>query len=171
MTIRVWHLGLPLLLILVAGAFYVTHGTAHSVATTTTPATGASRSGTTSAATDQGSSDVSAAEGNVRVLGLSIESYAADNTPGGRNDPDGNHSDSGYTGMTIAILRREYDQGTPAYDWVNPTDSGYPAGIARVAPTKRNYCAVSKVGSVYAWQLGPKGVIKASTNPASVCRA
>ena len=168
MTIRVWHLGMPLLLILAGAAFYVTHGTTNSVATTTT--TGARRPGAMSAATIQPGA-LSAAQANVSTLGVSIESYVEDNTPGGRNDPDGNHSDSGYTGMTIAILRSLYDQATPSYDWVNPTDAGFPAGIAHVAPTERTYCAISKVGNVYGWQFGPKGAIKTSTNPASVCRA
>jgi hypothetical protein len=171
MIVRVWHLGLVLLLIVLVGGFYVTHGTAPSVATTTPPATDASRTSTTSAAAGQGSLDAQAAEANVRTLIPSIESYAADNTPGNPNDPNRNHSDRGYTGMTIAIVRRTYDQATPSYDWVNPSDSGYPAGTAHVAPTKRNYCSISKVGRVYAWQLGPRGVIKTSTSAASVCRA
>jgi hypothetical protein len=171
MVIRVWHLGVLLLLIVVAGGFYVMHGTAPSAATTTPPATDASRTGTTSAAAGQGSFDAQSAEGNVRTLIPSIEAYAYDNTPGGRNDPDRNHSDRGYTGMTIAIVRSHYDQATPSYDWVNPSDSGFPAGVARVAPTKRDYCAISKVGRVYAWRLGPEGLIKTSTSASSVCRA
>ena len=154
MTIRVWHLGLSLLLILAVGGFYVTHQT--SVPATTTP--------------PASSSDASNAEANVRSLGTSIASYAADNTPGGKNDPNANHSDSGYTGMTIALVR-VYDQAIPSYDWVNPTDSGYPAGVTAVTPTQTTYCAISKVGSTYAWQLGPTGTIRSSTSPASVCHA
>jgi hypothetical protein len=157
MVVRVWHLGLLLFLVVLLGGYYVTHGS--------TP------SGAAGGGADQGSTDVMNAEANLRSLAVSIESYVADNTPHGRNDPDRNHSDSGYTGMTIAIVRNQYDKAIPSFDWVDPSDPGYPAGVARVTPTKSSFCAISKSGSVYAWQLGPKGAIKTSTNVALVCRS
>src|SRR3989440_10687877 len=54
----------------------------------------------------------SAAQANVRSLLPSVESYNADNNPGSTNDPDAATSttDSGYAGMTIALLKTNYDQ-------------------------------------------------------------
>jgi hypothetical protein len=185
MTIRVWHLGLPLLLLLVGGAFYVTHGTSEPVAapatvaqaavTTTTPApaepaTARGASSSASTATGQYAADATHATDTIRVLRVDIDSYAGDNVPGGRSDPDGSHSDSGYAGMTIAILHSVYDQSIPVDTWVNPSDPGYPAGIASVATTKNTYCAVSKSGSVYAWEIAPSGITGWSTSLESVCR-
>ena len=155
MIVRVWHLGLLGLLVVLLGGFYVTHGSSPSAAT--------------GAGTGQGSTDVMNAEANLRSLVPSIESYAPDNIPHGPNDPNSNHTDSGYTGMTIAILRSLYDKAIPDSDWVNPTDAGFPAGIVRVVPSEHTFCGISKWGSVYAWQLGPKGAVKTSTSTALVC--
>ena len=60
-----------------------------------------------------------AAAANVRSLIPSVESYNADNVPAGTNDPDASTTDSGYTGMTIALLQSNYDQAIPATDFVN----------------------------------------------------
>src|SRR5436853_4525738 len=65
----------------------------------------------------------SAAQANVRAVLPDIESYNADNTVGNTtNDPDGatdtTHSDSGYQGMTAALLKTGYDQAFPAGVWI-----------------------------------------------------
>lgn len=125
-----------------------------------------------------------AAVARVRSLFPAIESYKIDNTPGGQNDPDAQlggpiapnafTTDSGYTGMTVNLLRNNYDNEIPGTDWVNPTDSGYPIGVARVYPNATHYCAISQVGDWYAWTLGPTpgptGLINGSQDPAAVCR-
>jgi prepilin-type N-terminal cleavage/methylation domain-containing protein len=127
----------------------------------------------------------SAAQANIRAVLPDVESYNADNVPGGKNDPNGSSTptngvaagavdttDSGYDGMTSAILRAQYDQAFPSQVWVAPGDSGvtgYPSGIAAVTPGAKNYCIVSQNGNWYAWKLGPGGTISVSTSVAAVC--
>src|SRR2546423_1769927 len=65
----------------------------------------------------------SAAQANVRAVIPDIESYNADNTVGNTtNDPDGatdtTHVDSGYQGMTAALLKTGYDQAFPSAVWI-----------------------------------------------------
>ena len=155
MVVRVWHLGVVVLLALLFVGYSITHGSSPSAATTDSTA-------------PQGEAGQNA-EANVRSLIPSIESYNADNTPGGKNDPNADHSDKGYTGMTIALLKSHYDQAIPAGDYVNPTDAGFPAGIVKVTPSNTAYCAVSEVDGVFAWKLNPSGVVKTSTTPSAVC--
>ena len=52
---------------------------------------------------------------NVRTSIASIEPYKADNVPHGHYDPDRATSttDSGYSGMTIALLGHNYDMNLP----------------------------------------------------------
>src|SRR5947209_12582868 len=59
--------------------------------------------------------DKSAAEANVRAVLPDVESYNADNVPGGTSDPDAATStaDSGYQGITAAELKTSYDQAFP----------------------------------------------------------
>jgi len=110
------------------------------------------------------------AEAHVRTLTVSIDSYNADNVPGGKNDPNTDPKDSGYTGMTITIIRTKYDAATATTGvWVNPSDPGFPAGVVKVTPTKTTFCAVSMVDTTYAWKLGPNGAVKTSTTPSAVC--
>src|SRR5258705_13060185 len=62
----------------------------------------------------------SAAQANIRAVLPDVESYNADNVPAGTSDPNmtgapglvnaADATDSGYTGMTVAILRAAYDQ-------------------------------------------------------------
>ncbi|HZS24428.1 MAG TPA: prepilin-type N-terminal cleavage/methylation domain-containing protein [Gaiellaceae bacterium] len=121
----------------------------------------------------------SAAQANVRAVLPDIESYNADNTPGNTtNDPDGatdtTHSDSGYTGMTAALLKSNYDQAFPASLWImGSTDvngAAAPTGTAWTgSPTQTNYCVVAQNGSWYAWKLGPGGTIKVDTTLTNVC--
>jgi hypothetical protein len=150
MVVRVWHLGVLVLLVLLMLGYYVTQG---------------------SSGAGGGQAQATATVGaNIRTLEPSIASYNTDNVPDGKNDPNADKKDSGYTGMTIAILRSKYDQAiSTTEDWVNPTDPGFPAGVVKVTPSKTTYCAVSMVDSVYAWQLGHDGVIKTSTTPSAVC--
>jgi type IV pilus assembly protein PilA len=127
----------------------------------------------------------SAAQANIRAVLPDVESYNADNEPGGKNDPNGSSTptngvaagavdttDSGYNGMTSAILRAQYDQAFPSQVWVAPGDSGvtgYPSGIATVTAGAKNYCIVSQNGNWYAWKLGPGGAISVSSSAAAVC--
>src|SRR4051795_2200641 len=66
--------------------------------------------------------DKSAAQANVRAVLPDVESYNADNTvgAGAGTDPDFATStlDSGYQGMTSALLKTKYDQAFPASVWV-----------------------------------------------------
>jgi type IV pilus assembly protein PilA len=123
----------------------------------------------------------SAAQANVRAVLPDIESYNADNTVGNTtNDPDGatdtTHSDSGYQGMTAALLKSTYDQAFPAGVWIiGATDVGGAAaptgtGItANGALSATNYCVVAQNGSWFAWKLGPGGTIKVDTVANSIC--
>jgi prepilin-type N-terminal cleavage/methylation domain-containing protein len=123
-----------------------------------------------------------AAQANVRAVLPDVEAYNTDNVPSGTNDPDttgapgviaaaANSTDSGYSGMTVAILKAAYDQAFPSGVWVNTTDTGpvLPTGVTGVTATATNYCIVSQQGNWYAWKLGADGILKASSDPAAVC--
>ena len=116
----------------------------------------------------------SAAQANVRAVLPDVESYNADNTPGSTTDPDASTTDSGYQGMTAAILKTKYDQAFPSSVFVFPGDAtatGAPtgAGITAVGTTATDYCVVATNGSWYAWKLGPGGQILVSTTLDHVC--
>ena len=126
----------------------------------------------------------SAAQANVRAVLPDVESYNADNVPSGTSDPNAtgapgvvpaaaSSTDSGYTGMTVAILKAAYDQAFPTGVWVNTTDvsPAEPSGITvtNATATATNYCIVSQNGSWYAWKLGPGGLIKVDNVLANVC--
>ena len=120
----------------------------------------------------------SAAQANVRAVLPDVESYNADNVPGGTSDPDAATSttDNGYQGMTAAELKTAYDQAFPPAVWiigsvdVNGTAAPTGAGITAVgAPTATNYCIVSQNGSWYAWKHGPGGQIQVDNVLANVC--
>ena len=116
----------------------------------------------------------SAAQANVRAVLPDVESYNADNAPGSTNDPDGSTTDTGYQGMTAAILKAKYDQAFPTTVWAFPGDAsttGAPAGagITAVGTGATDYCVVSQNGSWYAWKLGPGGQIKVDNVLANVC--
>jgi type IV pilus assembly protein PilA len=113
----------------------------------------------------------SAAQANVRAVLPDIESY---------NDPDGatdtTHSDSGYQGMTAALLKSNYDQAFPSGVWIigsndvggatPPTGTGI---TANGALSTTNYCVVAQNGSWYAWKHGPGGTISVSTDANTIC--
>jgi type IV pilus assembly protein PilA len=123
--------------------------------------------------------DRSAAQANVRAVLPDIESYNADNVPGGTNDPDAVTTDSGYTGMTAAALKAKYDAAFPTSVWVDKADANFPVDANVVAnaitptntPAPGNYCVVSQSGNFYAWKLGPSGTIKVDTDTTKVCKS
>ncbi|MGZ8715623.1 MAG: prepilin-type N-terminal cleavage/methylation domain-containing protein, partial [Gaiellaceae bacterium] len=103
----------------------------------------------------------SAAQANIRAVLPDVESYNADNQPAGLADPNklgapgvvaGNEdaTDSGYTGMTVAIIKAAYDQAFPTGVWVNTlaadaaAGATLPVGVVPVAATATNYCIVSQ---------------------------
>ncbi|MCW2975079.1 MAG: type pilin PilA [Actinomycetia bacterium] len=117
--------------------------------------------------------DKSAAQANVRAVLPDIESYNADNVPGGTNDPNASVSatDSGYHGMTVTLLKT-YDQAFPSTVFVDKAEAGYPSTLATVGttPSTSSYCVVSQSGNWYAWKLGPGGIISASSDATKVCQ-
>ncbi len=125
--------------------------------------------------------DKSAAQANVRAVLPDVESYNADNVPGGANDPNktgapglgsatASTTDSGYAGMSKSILTAAYDQAFPASVWVAPTDTAFPAGVTGVTPAApATYCVVAQSGNWYAYKLGPAGQIKTSSTASTVC--
>ena len=125
--------------------------------------------------------DKSAAQANVRAVLPDVESYNADNVPGGTNDPNktgapgvvaanASATDAGYAGMTKAILTAAYDQAFPTTVWVAPTDASVPAGVTIPAPASpATYCVVGQSGNWYGYKLGPAGLIKVVSDPATVC--
>jgi type IV pilus assembly protein PilA len=125
----------------------------------------------------------SAAQANVRAVLPDIESYNADNTVGAAvgTDPDASNSDSGYQGMTAALLKSKYDQAFPPAVWITTTgavDGTLPTGAAMpaftaagatAAPGITTYCVAAQNGNYYAWKLGPGGIIQVTTALATVC--
>jgi type IV pilus assembly protein PilA len=116
----------------------------------------------------------SAAQANVRAVLPDIESYNADNNVGSTSDPDASATDSGYQGMTAALLKSKYDQAFPAAVFTFPGDAattGAPAGagITAVGTTPTDYCVVSQNGSWYAWKHGPGGTILVGQTLANIC--
>ena len=120
----------------------------------------------------------SAAQANVRAVLPDVESYNADNVPGGTSDPDAavSTSDNGYQGMTAAELKTSYDQAFPSAVWivgsadVNGVAAPTGAGITAVgAPTATNYCIISQNGSWYGYKVGPGGLIKVTNVLANIC--
>jgi type IV pilus assembly protein PilA len=126
--------------------------------------------------------DKSAAQANVRAVLPDVESYNADNVPGGANDPNktgapglgsatASTTDSGYTGMSKSILTAAYDQAFPSTVWVNPTDTGFPASVTGVVPASpATYCVLAQSGNWYAWKLGPGGAIQTTSTAANACK-
>ena len=189
MTARLWRLGLLLLAVLLAGAFLLGRSTALSHASGVPAverpydfAQGQAEE-LVIARSDRGSQRLTAratATSHVRWAIPDVELYNADNVPGSlHDDPDAvsvgpvgrdlGIDDSGYTGMTVALLRRIYDWGFPQLTWVDPTDPGYPTGVAGVTPTATHYCVIAHSGDWYAWKLGPGGSILVSRSSATVC--
>jgi prepilin-type N-terminal cleavage/methylation domain-containing protein len=127
--------------------------------------------------------DKSAAQANVRAVLPDVESYNADNVPGGANDPNklgapglggatASATDNGYTGMSKSILTAAYDQAFPSSVWVAPTDTGFPAAVTTtVTPAApATYCVLAQSGNWYAWKLGPGGTIQTTSDPTLACK-
>jgi len=98
----------------------------------------------------------SAAQSDVRALVPSVESFNSDNN-GTAGDVDAQASTSGYDGMTLALLKSQYDQSidtssTSPYV-VNPTGFS-PTGSASV-----DYCITATIGGWTAFKHGPAGAI------------
>jgi type IV pilus assembly protein PilA len=114
--------------------------------------------------------DKSAAQANIRAVLPDVESYNADNVPNGPNDPDAVTTNTGYQGMTVAILKAKYDQAFPSNVYVDKAEGGYPALVTTgTTPGTTTYCVVSQSGNWYAWKLGPGGLIRTSSTVADVC--
>jgi prepilin-type N-terminal cleavage/methylation domain-containing protein len=126
--------------------------------------------------------DKSAAQANVRAVLPDVESYNADNVPGGTNDPNktgapglgtatASITDSGYAGMSKSILTAAYDQAFPSSVWVAPTDTAFPTGVVGIAPAApATYCVVAQSGNWYAWKLGPGGAIQTTSTASLACK-
>jgi type IV pilus assembly protein PilA len=123
----------------------------------------------------------SAAQANIRAVLPDVESYNADNVPAGTADPDmagangnlGQHTDNGYSGMTVAIIKAAYDQAFPTGVWVNSatvdtTAPALPSGVTAVTATATNYCIISQNGNWLAWKKGPGGILSVTADPALV---
>jgi type IV pilus assembly protein PilA len=114
----------------------------------------------------------SAAQSDVRALIPSVESFNSDNT-GTAGDVDTNASTSGYDGMTLTLLKSQYDQSIDASPSttpyvVNPT--GFTPGTGLTAAT--DYCVTATIGGWTAYKHGPAGpisVVKQSAFTASSC--
>jgi prepilin-type N-terminal cleavage/methylation domain-containing protein len=113
----------------------------------------------------------SAAQSDVRALIPSVESFNSDNT-GTAGDVDTNASTSGYDGMTLTLLKSQYDQsidnGSTSPYVVNPT--GFTPGTGLTAAT--DYCVTATIGGWTAFKHGPAGPIsvkKATDFTASSC--
>jgi type IV pilus assembly protein PilA len=98
-----------------------------------------------------------AAQADVRALIPSVESWNQDNN-GTAGDIDASASTSGYQGMTLALLKSNYDQSidtsasTPFV--LNPT--GFTGSAT-------DYCITAVVGNYTAFKHGPSGAIGVKT--------
>jgi type IV pilus assembly protein PilA len=115
-----------------------------------------------------------AAMSDVRSLIPSVEAFNADND--GTASGSGGAGNTGYKGMTLALLQSKYDASLSVgaateFEWVNSGDANFPAGVTMPAglPSTSSYCAIASVGNWYAYKLGPAGTIKATQTAASVC--
>jgi type IV pilus assembly protein PilA len=100
----------------------------------------------------------SAAQSDVRAMIPSVESFNSDNT-GTAGDVDVNASTSGYDGMSLALLKSNYDQSIDSSSTspyiVNPT--GFTPGAGLTAAT--DYCVTATIGGWTAYKHGPAGTI------------
>jgi type IV pilus assembly protein PilA len=105
------------------------------------------------------------------LLAIAVPSYLSTSAPGLVNAAD--ITDSGYTGMTVAILKAAYDQAFPAGVWVNTAAvdaaAALPSTVTGVTASATNYCIVSQNGNWWAWKKGPGGVLKTSSTASAVC--
>ena len=98
----------------------------------------------------------SAAQANIRSLVPSIEAYSADNDA--TTDIDANPATTGYQGMTMNLLKTNYDQAIQV--------AAFTVSNLAVA----DYCVQTSKGGWTAWKRGPAGNITvAATGSASIC--
>ena len=98
----------------------------------------------------------SAAQANIRSLVPSIEAYSADNDA--TTDIDANPATTGYQGMTMNLLKTNYDQAIQV--------AAFTVSNLAVA----DYCVHTSKGGWTAWKRGPAGNITvAATGSASIC--
>ncbi len=94
-----------------------------------------------------------AAQSDVRALVPSVESWNQDNS-GTAGDVDSSASTSGYQGMTLALLKSNYDQSIDASSTTPYAIN--PSGFSGSATT---YCITATVGGYTAFKNGPGGTI------------
>jgi prepilin-type N-terminal cleavage/methylation domain-containing protein len=98
-------------------------------------------------------SDKAAAKADVRALVPSVVSWEQDNS-GTANDVDGDASTSGYQGMTLALLKSQYDQSLDT-----SSTSPFALDPTGFTPSATDYCIVATVGGWTASKHGPTGQI------------
>jgi type IV pilus assembly protein PilA len=99
----------------------------------------------------------SAAQSDVRALVPSVESFNSDNT-GAAGDVDSNASTSGYDGMTLALLKSQYDQ---SIDTGSTSPYVIPSTFSPTSPltASTDYCITATIGGWTAFKHGPAGTI------------
>ncbi len=106
----------------------------------------------------------SAAMGDIRTIIPSIESWNQDNG-GTSGDVDGSASTSGYQGMTIALLKSNYDQSLDA-----SSTSPYSINPSGFSGSPTDYCVTATLGTFTGYKHGPSGVISVTKSfDASTC--
>ncbi len=107
-----------------------------------------------------------AAQSDVRALVPSVESWNQDNN-GTAGDIDSDSSTSGYQGITLALLKSNYDQSIDA-----SSTSPYTINPSGFSGSTTDYCVTATVGGWTASKHGPAGpinVVKSSAFTASSC--
>jgi type IV pilus assembly protein PilA len=107
-----------------------------------------------------------AAQSDVRALIPSVESWNQDNN-GTAGDIDASASTSGYQGMTLALLKSNYDQSIDS-----SSSSPYVINPSGFTGSATDYCVTATVGGWTASKHGPSGAInvtKAASFTASTC--
>jgi type IV pilus assembly protein PilA len=98
----------------------------------------------------------SAAQSDVRAMIPSVESYNSDNS-GSTADVDGLSTTTGYSGMTLAILKSTYDQSIDSS--ATSVYNVAPTGFTPTPDATSDYCVTATVGGWTAFKHGPAGAI------------
>jgi prepilin-type N-terminal cleavage/methylation domain-containing protein len=99
----------------------------------------------------------SSATQDVSQVFRAVQSYNADNFPGSKNDPDGNNSDTGFTGLSPLALATKYDA---SIDTSGKTILINPVGFTG-SPT--DFCLTATMGRWVAAQHGLNGAVSVGT--------
>jgi prepilin-type N-terminal cleavage/methylation domain-containing protein len=94
------------------------------------------------------------AQGDIRTIIPSIESWNQDNT-GRADDVDSTAATSGYEGMTVAQLKSNYDQSLDA-----SSTSPFRIDPSGFSSSPADYCVTATVGDWTGYKHGPNGTIK-----------